>query len=474
MFKCQRPIFVMQPFPVLRLFSGLILLVSSLSSCAVFQLASTRKSLKIKQEVVHSPVFSKSFTGFTLLDPVTGKMLVDVQGDHYFIPASSTKILTLATCLEVLGDSVPGIQMALVIENQDSTRRFLPTCDPTFLHPRFQAWQPVNKLFNKIKGGNYLYMNAFKDNRYGPGWAWDDYGETFAVERSGMPIFGNQMSIIKKDSNWIIEPVFYEAISEVTRKGTLMNLSPKAPMREEGSNLIYIPLDEQLPEGYQQSFPILSPDVRFFQFTDTIGNIHPDAYFWTEEEARSTEEMIQTLEWKTIFSAPIDTVFRLMMYHSDNFVAEQMLLVSAGAKFNYLKQDTIIHWMLDSVLNSLPQRPRWVDGSGLSRYNLITPQTITAVLQRLWKTQPRERLFSLFPAGGHDGTIAEWYPGPKGKPYVFAKTGSMSGVNCLSGYLLCHSGKVLIFSFMHNHYIGSNKPWKVEMQRILEKIARQY
>ena len=100
----------------------------------------------------------------------------------------------------------------------------------------------------------------------------------------------------------------------------------------------------------------------------------------------------------------------------------------------------------------------------------MTPQSIATVLLRLWREQPQEALLSLFPAGGVDGTLSEWYAGKDGKPYVFAKTGSMGSVSCLSGYVRTRRGKMLVFSFMHNHFVGSSREWKEEMQRMLERL----
>ncbi|MBK6994404.1 MAG: D-alanyl-D-alanine carboxypeptidase [Lewinellaceae bacterium] len=94
---------------------------------------------------------------------------------------------------------------------------------------------------------------------------------------------------------------------------------------------------------------------------------------------------------------PIDTVLRRMMHQSDNFIAEQMLLVCAGMKFDLLKQDTMIKWMLDSSLTNLTQRPKWVDGSGLSRYNLMTPQSIGQVLLKLWRNNRMKGFYPFFP-----------------------------------------------------------------------------
>ncbi|MCY7331047.1 MAG: D-alanyl-D-alanine carboxypeptidase, partial [Saprospiraceae bacterium] len=55
--------------------------------------------------------------------------------------------------------------------------------------------------------------------------------------------------------------------------------------------------------------------------------------------------------------------------------------------------------------------------------------------------------------------------------WLFAKTGSMGGVVCISGYLRTRRGKTLIFSFMNNNFVGSAKPWRLEMRRILELVA---
>lgn len=456
----------------MRTVFSLLILAILLPSCSLLKSATSRKAIKIRREVAHSSTFSKAFTGFTVLDPSTGKTLVDVQGDHLFTPASNTKILTLATCLAVLGDSIPGIKMASQVEDGETIGYYAPTGDPTFLHPQFQAWQPVVQHFKALQGWNYLFVNTLQDQRFGPGWAWDDYYEPYSAERAALPIFGNKMTIVKKDSDWELLPsVLDDAINGI-REGVLLNQAPDKPLREEFSNLIYVPLVDTLPVDYRQDFPLLNPDKYFGILRDTIGaNIYPFVS-WTEEEKTTENNLLKNLNWTTRYSTPIDTVLRRMMHQSDNFIAEQMLLVSAGVKFNLLNQDTIIHWMLDSILTTLPQHPRWVDGSGLSRYNLISPQDIAQVLFHLWKTESRDRLFSLFPAGGVNGTIENYYAGKAGKPYVFAKTGTMSGVHSLSGYLICKSGKVLIFSFMHNNYTGDNEPWKLEMQRILELLTQ--
>jgi D-alanyl-D-alanine carboxypeptidase/D-alanyl-D-alanine-endopeptidase (penicillin-binding protein 4) len=446
-------------------FSLLLFSLLLFASCATSRHAERRFSKKIQKEVAKSPVFNRAFTGFTLLDPETGRTLADVNGDKYFTPASNTKILTLATCLEVLGDSVPGIQF---IQTKD-TFYFRGTGDPTFLHPNFVEWQSVFLMLKTAMQSEMVFSwKNWKDGRFGPGWAWDDYMEEYSAERSPMPTYGNVAVVRRNGTGWVSTPRWVQP-----KPSPLLRFKLAPVHRDERIEAYnYFPNDT-FPVGYEQKIPL-----HFSESNRTLTTILMDTLNWrmiSEWPGIFVEGLFKGLNipdtgWHTLYSTPLDTVLRRMMYQSDNFIAEQMLLVCAGQKFDILQQDTMIKWMLDSVLTSLPQRPRWVDGSGLSRYNLISPRDLSQVLFKLWKEQPHDYLLSLFPAGGVNGTVADFYKGKNGKPYVFAKTGGMSGVHCLSGYIVTKRGKTLIFSFMHNNFVGSNRAWKEEMQRILEMI----
>ncbi len=444
----------------MRSLSKLFLLLFLCTSCTIFKGRETRSAQKIKHEVSHSAVFSKAFTGFTLFDPGSRKTLVDVNGNRYFTPASCAKILTLATCLELLKDSVPSMQYYYA----DSILVFKGVGDPTFLHPKFQYWRKSYDFLADTTQPIQLYFQYFLEPRFGPGWAWDDYTESYQPEKSPFPIYGNTLRILGQPSGrYEIEPTFFRTIVEYPHYDEY-GIIPRDIGRRETDNMVGM---KRLPREGEEIWIPFRPPYWEGMLADTLHRREIDpAHYHLEFPA--------DLQWSTYYSTPTDTVLRRMMYQSDNFIAEQMLLVCANLKFKLLKQDTMIQWMLHNSFMDLPQPPKWVDGSGLSRYNLMTPQSLTQVLSTLWQEQPHERLLSLFPAGGVSGTIADWYAGKENKPYVFAKTGSMGGVNCLSGYLVCKSGKVLIFSFMHNNYVGSNRPWKAEMQTILEHIRDRF
>jgi D-alanyl-D-alanine carboxypeptidase/D-alanyl-D-alanine-endopeptidase (penicillin-binding protein 4) len=381
-----------------------------------------------------SSVLRRSHSGFLLLEPQSGAVLCQKNADQLFIPASNTKIMTLAACLPILGDSLPGLEYT----RRGDTLYVRGTADPTFLHPRFEAWQAPYRWLRQAPDSLRLVWveRPLAEARFGPGWAWDDYTEYYQAERSMQPIYGNCAALAKG----YIAPDFWR--DQLTgQKGD--------PVRSEHQNTWS---DADIAPGDTLVVPFRSSDFLAL-LQDTLNRP------WNKMAA--LPEMAEW-RWHRIRSAPIDTVYRRLMYESDNFVAEQLLLMAALQKTGVGLQK--------NARFGMEQASRWVDGSGLSRYNLFSPRQIAGVLRSLYLNNPAEKIMSLFPSGGVAGTVSEWYRGANGQAFVFAKTGSMSGVHCLSGYLRTKSGKILIFSFMHNNFVGSNRPWKQEMQRLLEYI----
>jgi len=168
-----------------------------------------------------------------------------------------------------------------------------------------------------------------------------------------------------------------------------------------------------------------------------------------------------------------DTLYRKMMTESDNFMAEQLMLLVASTLGDTLSFARARDHVLEQWLADLPQPPRWVDGSGLSRYNQVSPASMVFLLRKMHEEVPETRLFALMAQGGRPGTLRTWHRDPTG-PYLFGKTGSLSGVQNLSGYLKTRSGKTLVFSFMNNHFTGSSRPVKARMERILGWVRENY
>ena len=121
----------------------------------------------------------------------------------------------------------------------------------------------------------------------------------------------------------------------------------------------------------------------------------------------------------------------------------------SNERLGVMNDAKIIDTLLKTDFKDLPQKPRWVDGSGLSRYNLFTPQDFVAILNKMKNEFGMERIKVIFPTGG-EGTISSYYKADSG--YIYAKTGTLSGVVAFSGFLYTKKEKLLIFSILVNNH----------------------
>ena len=113
----------------------------------------------------------------------------------------------------------------------------------------------------------------------------------------------------------------------------------------------------------------------------------------------------------------------------------------------------------------------WVDGSGLSRYNLISPISQVRLLKKSIDEFGWDRIQALLPSGG-EGTLKGLYESET--PYVFAKTGTLSNNHNLTGMLITKSGKKLLFSFMNNHFRRPAAEIRLQMYQVLKTIHEAY
>ena len=161
------------------------------------------------------------------------------------------------------------------------------------------------------------------------------------------------------------------------------------------------------------------------------------------------------------------------MIQSDNFIAEQLLLNASSVLSDTLSSKKTINYMLENEFQDLSHVPRWVDGSGLSRYNLFTPNSMVDILNRMYDEYNLTYTLSFFPVGGVSGTLENHYNGMD-KPYIYAKSGTLGNIYCLSGYLEAKSGKILIFSIMNNNFRLPLEEVKDEMRKILEWLRDEH
>jgi D-alanyl-D-alanine carboxypeptidase/D-alanyl-D-alanine-endopeptidase (penicillin-binding protein 4) len=160
-----------------------------------------------------------------------------------------------------------------------------------------------------------------------------------------------------------------------------------------------------------------------------------------------------------------------MMHRSDNFYAEQLLLMVSNEKLGVMNDDLIIQTLLETDLKDIPQKPQWVDGSGLSRYNLFTPGDLIFALNKMKNEFTWNRITTIFPKGG-SGTLKDHFQNIHGQ--IYAKTGSLNNNYSLSGYLITQKGKTLIFSILAGNDVAGGTATRKAIENFLTDIINNY
>ena len=390
-------------------------------------------------------------TGFALYNPEKQKTLYEYKSSHYFTPGSNTKIFTFFSCLTLLGDSIP----ALKYVQQADSLIFWGTGDPSFLYKEVYDNQRVYSFLKSTPRSLYFSDHNFQTTNFGPGWAWDDYNDYYSAERSPFPIYGNILSLRAYGKRVEIQPPYFKNYLKFEGKEE----KAKVIRRLESNEFVFHPNFTQ--NEFKADVPFkASGELTATLLTDTLKKM-------VRLVAKPLSKSALTL-----YSTPVDTLYKVMMQESDNLIAEQLLLICSQTLSDTLQPEIAIRYMKKNLLNDLKDEPRWVDGSGLSRYNLFTPRSVVQVWDKIYQRLPRERLFALLATGGKSGTIKNWYYGKE--PYIFGKTGSLSNNHCLSGYLVTKKGKTLIFAFMNNNFTTAVNDIRRNMENILRSIYESY
>lgn len=401
-------------------------------------------SKKISKDFAKASEENNYFRSLVVYNVETDKVLINENGNKYFTPASNTKLFTFFTAYRTFKDSVTGLKY----KRTTDSLIVLGTADPS-LEYIFEG----NKTLEFLKSSKqevFLVDATISDDKYGDGWSWDDYPYYYMPERNLFPIYGNVVNISKKGSDLTITPTFF-------KKNFIISDSI-VKRREISENNFHVLNKEEIKERkvpFQTSNQLVA-DLLSKEIDKKVVLIK-----------YSNKDDFQELK-----SVKYDSLYTEMLVESDNFIAEQLLLQVGNEVDSTYSATGAIKYSLENYLPDIPQKPRWVDGSGLSRYNLFTPESFVYLLKKMYADIPREKLLAYFPVGGESGTLENYYKNEK--PYIFAKSGTLSNNYNLSGYLITKKGKVLIFSYMNNHYQGSSISRKEEMNTVFKELYEAY
>ncbi|MDQ6756167.1 MAG: D-alanyl-D-alanine carboxypeptidase [Bacteroidota bacterium] len=424
-------------------------------SCSVTkQIAKQADKILLQDSAV-----STGHIGICIYEPATNKYWYTYQAEKYFVPASNTKLFSLYAGMKYLGDSLPAFRYyddanEIIIE---------PTGDPTFLHADFKTQRAFSFLKYKNKPVSII-NNNWKENALGFGWSWDDYLSSDMVERSSFPIYGNLIKWIqvkdkpaqnKQEGNLVFSEPDVNWKVNISDDSTFRNFSVK---RNRTENIYQITFGSENRKEQQIPFVTNGIESAITLLKDTLN-------------LPVLSKASYSGNLKIFYSQPSDSLYTIMMHRSDNFFAEQTLLMASNEKLGYMSDAKMIDYLLKNDLKDLPQKPKWVDGSGLSRYNLFTPKDFVFILQKLKNDFGFERLKVILPTGG-TGTLSSLYKKDSG--YIFAKTGTLSNHVALSGFLITKKNKLLVFSILPGNFITPAIPVRKAIEKFLSHIRQRY
>jgi len=447
--------------------------------------------------IEHSGV-DMAFWGVSVREAGSDRVIYERNARRLFMPASNMKLYTTAAALCLLGpdfryattfyidgeitpDSVlrgnliirgsgdPTWSWRFYDHNYDSL--YLAFADSLLAHG-------VRRIDGDIIGDD----DVFTDEPLGYGWSWDDEPYYYAAQITGLSYNENYVDIritpTKVGSPVKLEkfpPTSYLQLDNELITTDVDTLPEWKSGRERGRNL-----------GWFRGWYPRSTGVKW----DALTVENPTLFtVWVLKEylqragievrgqPRDGDDILEEKHyddrWKPLFthySPPLSEIIAKVNKPSQNFIAE-CLQRTLGAMFRGEGSNEAgieVEMALFDSLGMDTQNLTIVDGSGLSRHNLVAPANTVSLLQMMWR-HPYRAIYmaSLATPGEEHSTLAHRMQGTPLEGNLWAKTGYMEYVRSLSGYLLTRHKKWLVFSLMVNHYTIPTR----EINRIQDRIC---
>ncbi|MDQ6609333.1 MAG: D-alanyl-D-alanine carboxypeptidase [Bacteroidota bacterium] len=440
----------------------LLLTCSLLFACTITK--QIEKSAK--ENVLNDEALKTAHVGISIYEPASGKYWYNYQGDKYFVPASNTKLPTCYAAMKYLGDGLVGLR----VQQRGSQLFVHGTGDPTFLHEDFKQ-QLVLDYLKTLANSNIFVWFGSNDVHpipfWGSGWSWTDYESDYMAERSAFPVYGNVVWFAGQRDSIEVYPSYFT--KWIVQKYSMPNGYVSEVKRELRTNEFRtFAYGKALRKNY---VPFVTSDELSYELIADLLN-HPENFI-TPNMPPPPPPPTSSEPYKTfvIHSQQTDSLLKPMMHRSDNFFAEQSLLMVSNERLGFMNDEKVIDTLLKTDFKDLPQKPRWVDGSGLSRYNLFSPQDFVFILNKMKNDFGMPRIKNILATGG-EGTLGSYYK--KDSTFIYAKTGTLSGVVAISGFLYTKKGKELIFSVLVNNHQGSATAVRRAVEKFIEGVREKF
>ena len=381
-----------------------------------FNLNAQLSNSKIKRWVSSQDNLKNAYVSIALKPIQKNKKIKGVNISKFMTPASNIKLLAVLASIKS-GDSINSLKYKLVSD----TLHISPTGYPLLEHPLY----PDLELANLLRSANTIvyHKSSEKIERYGPAWAWDDFKQSFSPERSSFPIYGNVIMITKLENGKLrIKPNIFNI--------NLDSTSSQSYTRKENKNDFTInPLKIKLNDT------ILIPYI--VSDENTIVSLK---HLTMKEVISESNDIINS---DNLYSKVPEKIYQSILKKSDNLISESLL---ANVGFSYtdtISVDVGINKTLEKLDAEIQNGVDWFDGSGLSRYNMVTPKAIIYTLNEIYNDWGLEKIKKFFP----NNYVIEGE-----ERFVWGKTGTLRNNHNYSGYIITDKGKSYFFSIKINHF----------------------
>jgi D-alanyl-D-alanine carboxypeptidase/D-alanyl-D-alanine-endopeptidase (penicillin-binding protein 4) len=387
--------------------------------------ASARSELRHTIDSLTSQaVFRNAQWGVLIVNPRTGDTLYSKNAGKLFMPASNMKIITSAAALTLLGPDFR-YRTTFVTDGEvrdsllDGNLLVIGRGDPTISdNMRGLATLVMDTLADSVRAHGIRQVtgslarigDAFPDSIHGYGWEWDDLGEYYAAG--------------------VDELIFNEGMAPTSLR------PPPDTVRDS----LY-------------SGPAKSPATGYLNaFNDALVRKHINVETGVMDSIMPTPIKTDTLF--TYLSPPLRNIIPALMKPSQNQIAEILLKTIGLERGGMGTADSARKIVAQQLLAWGVQPDGFVirDGSGLSRHDLVSPETLVRVLDRIQQDTAFAVFYNAMPIAGVDGTLKDRMKGTPAEGNVHAKTGSIASARSLSGYVTTVDGERLIFSVLSNNW----------------------
>jgi serine-type D-Ala-D-Ala carboxypeptidase/endopeptidase (penicillin-binding protein 4) len=482
------------------MFSILILAACSVSSESIRKKGDPGFNRMMRQidALVHDEAFSHAHWGILIKSLDSDEVWYAHNEERLFMPASNNKIPTAAAALQVLGPEFRFTTQLLskgeisngvlhgdlvVWSNGDPTmyERYMEDSRAVFYD-----WADALKEqgIHTVNGGIIADDDAFDEEYLGSGWAWDYLQIWYAAQFGALQFNENYVDVkivAPADKRGEITLIpncpssYYNLIDQITLVDT--GSSRVRVDREPNTNDIVFSGNLRVGSDTLELSPTIHNPSKFY--------VHVLKEVLTEKGIRVKGKAVDCDElpdWKHVLpemsyrelasyrSVPLSEVLTRLMKRSQNMYAETMPRAIAWQETGRgsIREARRI---MDSVFVSFGIEPgSWIyaDGSGLTRYDYISPQILVKLLEGMYHHEHGDIWLSTFPVAGVDGTLRNRMKGTAAEGNVLGKTGTISNVRGLSGYIRTAAGENVVYSFLVNGHMLSGS----ENERITDTILQ--